>query len=380
MIPNADARRIFLHRHALTRNPSEPLADLIDRIGFVQLDSINTVERAHHMILSARRPGYRPDDLGKLYAKGGLFEHWTHDASVLPIHLFAHWKHRFAAAEARMRANWHQFPDGFQALLDDTLTHIAEDGPVLASEMGGEEPKNSGGWWNWHPSKTALEWLWRTGHLSIKGRQGFQKVYDLTERVIPQPFLSRTTTPQETLDWACNSALDRLGFATSGEIAAFWRAVTPAEAAAWCRAALHRGEIAETRVESADGSLRRHFTRGPMEAPDPPGRIRILSPFDPALRDRARAERLFGFHYRIEVFVPEAKRQYGYYVFPVMEGAEIIGRIDMKRQGTLNIRAFWPEPGIRMGKLRLARLEAELARTASKVGATGMTFAPDWLR
>ncbi len=376
MIPNATARRIFLDRHALTRNPTEPLAELIDRIGFVQLDSINTVERAHHMILSARRPGYKPDDLGKLYARGGLFEHWTHDASVLPIHLFPHWKHRFAAAE-RKRDRWQ---DLSQALLDETLAHIAEHGPVMAADMGGEEPKNSGGWWNWHPSKTALEWLWRTGHLSIKGRQGFQKIYDLTERVIPEPFLSATTTAQDTLDWACNSALDRLGFATSGEIAAYWRAVTPSQAADWCRAALHRGEIAETRIESADGTLRRHYTRGPLDAPDPPSRIRILSPFDPALRDRGRAERLFGFRYRIEVFVPEAKRQYGYYVFPVLEGAEIIGRIDMKRQGTLNIRAFWPEAGIRMGKLRLARLEAELARIARNVGATGMTFAPDWLR
>ncbi|MDH2326728.1 crosslink repair DNA glycosylase YcaQ family protein [Cereibacter sp. SYSU M97828] len=376
MIPNADARRIFLHRHALTRNAPGPLAGLIDRIGFVQLDSINTVERAHHMILSARLPGYRPDHLSRLYASGGLFEHWTHDASVLPIHLFPHWKHRFAAVEQK-RDRW---PNLSQALLDETLAHIAECGPVMAADMGGNEPKNSGGWWNWHPSKTALEWLWRTGHLSIKGRQGFQKIYDLTERVIPKPWRSATTTPQETLDWACNSALDRLGFATSGEIAAFWRAVTPAEAADWCRAALHRGEIAETRVESADGTLRRHYTRGPLDAPDPPGRIRILSPFDPALRDRSRAERLFGFRYRIEVFVPEAKRQYGYYVFPVMEGANIIGRIDMKRQGSLNIRAFWPEPGIRMGKLRLARLEAELARTASKVGATDLSFAPDWLR
>ena len=117
--------------------------------------------------------------------------------------------------------------------------------------------------------------------------------------------------------------------------------------------------------------------------PEPPGRIRILSPFDPALRDRARAERLFGFHYRIEVFVPEAQRRYGYYVFPVLEGARIIGRLDARARrdaGALHVRAFWPERGIAMGTGRAARLEAELDRLARFAGLDRVTREPDWLR
>lgn len=153
------------------------------------------------------------------------------------------------------------------------------------------------------------------------------------------------------------------------------------------RGALQRAEIVEVGIEGADGQVRRSFARpGIGEAadpPEPPGRVRILSPFDPALRDRNRAERLFGFHYRIEVFVPEAKRKYGYYVFPVLEGARIIGRIDMKadRQADrLAVRAFWPEAGIAMGAGRRARIEAELDRMARFAGVSRVELAGDWLR
>ena len=146
--------------------------------------------------------------------------------------------------------------------------------------------------------------------------------------------------------------------------------------------------LVEVAVEGHDGTLRRSFARPDVlaqaeAAPEPPARIRVLSPFDPALRDRARAERLFGFHYRIEVFVPEAKRQYGYYVFPLLEGDRLIGRIDMKADrgaGCLNVRALWPEAGTRWGTGRRARLEAELDRVARFAGCETVAYAPDWLR
>ena len=134
----------------------------------------------------------------------------------------------------------------------------------------------------------------------------------------------------------------------------------------------------------ADGKARHMWARpGLAEAPVPelPGRVRVLSPFDPALRDRKRAERLFGFHYRIEIFVPEAQRTYGYYVFPVWEGDGAIGRIDMKRSdGTLAVRAFWPEAGVRMGKGRMARLTAELERVAGLAGCGDIAFEDGWMR
>ncbi|MDZ4093276.1 MAG: crosslink repair DNA glycosylase YcaQ family protein, partial [Paracoccaceae bacterium] len=271
---------------------------------------------------------------------------------------------------------------------DEIRRRIEDHGPVTSSDVGQDETRGKGGWWDWHPSKTALEWLWRTGVLSITRRQGFQKVYDLTERVVPDVHRKAMPDTAETTDWACASALDRLGFATAGEIAAYWAAVTSVQARDWCRAALARGEIIEIDVEGIDGNLRRSFARPDVlaqarDAPEPPARIRILSPFDPALRDRNRAERLFGFFYRIEVFVPEPKRQYGYYVFPVLEGAGIIGRMDAKAfrdVGTLRVRAFWPEAGVAMGTGRRQRLEAELDRLCRFSGCDRVAFDPGWLR
>lgn len=395
VLPNPLARRLFLHRHALAEAPAGPgkgadLAALIDRIGFVQVDSINVVERAHHMILAARRPAYRPSALDRLHEKDrAVFEHWTHDASVLPIALFPHWKHRFRRYEETRAERWRAWlGDAHEGKLDTILDRIAATGPVTTSDVGEDEVRSKGGWWEWHPSKAALEWLWHTGKISVLRRDSFRKVYDLTERVIPSGYLNAETDADETTDWACNAALDHLGFATSGEIAAYWALVPPDAARRWCHDALARGEICEVQVEGADGSLRRSFARPDIlteaaAAPEPPGRLRVLSPFDPALRDRNRAERLFGFFYRIEVFVPEAKRQYGYYVFPLLEGARLVGRIDMKAfrdRGTLEVRALWPERGVAFGSGRLARLEAELDRMARLAGCERVQFLDGWQR
>lgn len=393
VLTNDIARRIFLDRHALAEPPTGPakgadLAALIDRIGFVQVDSINTVARAHHMILWSRRQSYQPQDLAQLLERDrALFEHWTHDASILPVALFPHWQHRFARDRARLVQRWTGWQRaGFHEKFDEVLTRVADHGPVTSAEVGEGEARGSGGWWDWHPSKAALEYLWRVGELSVTRREGFRKVYDLTERVIPAAWRGPAPDAAATLDWACTTALDRLGFATTGEIAAYWNAVTPDEARAWAEAAQARGEVCPVMVENADGSLRRHLARPGLwenPAPEPPARLRVLSPFDPALRDRKRAERLFGFHYRIEVFVPERLRTYGYYVFPLLEGAALIGRIDAKAhrdQNCLRVRALWPERGLRFGRQRQARLEAELARLARLAGVDRVEFAPDWLR
>ncbi|MEY4698571.1 MAG: hypothetical protein RIT14_2999 [Pseudomonadota bacterium] len=393
ILPNAVARRIFLDRHALADPPAGPaagadLAALIDRIGFVQVDSINTVARAHHMILWSRRPSYRPEALARLIEVDRLlWEHWTHDASILPVHLHPAWQHRFARDTERLHGQWQRwFRPGYEAQFDAILDRIARDGPVSSAEVGADEPRGRGGWWDWHPSKTALEWLWRTGKLAIARREGFRKIYDLTERVIPEAHRRAVLPAAELAGWACRSALDRLGFATPGELQAYWNAIRPDEAKDWARQARAAGRVVEIGVEGADGSVRRVLARPDLaaqEVAEPPTRLRILSPFDPALRDRDRAEHLFGFRYRIEVFVPEAKRQYGYYVFPLLEGARIVGRIDVKAwrdTGVLRVRALWPERGLRFGALRQARLEAELGRLAHFAGCDRVAFDPGWLR
>ena len=223
-------------------------------------------------------------------------------------------------------------------------------------------------------------------NFAVAARDGFQKVYDLTERALPDYCRAEAVSDEETVDWACRAALERLGVATSGEIAAFWDLVTPEEAKAWCLA--RKGdELEEVRVEGFDGKLRPAYVFADTDPGDglqePPKRLRVLSPFDPLIRDRKRTERLFGFHYRIEVFVPAAKRRYGYYVFPLLEGDNLIGRIDMKHErdkGALAVKGLWLEPKVKLSPARKERLEAELERQRRFTGAERVTFAKGWLR
>lgn len=389
-VSNRDARRIFMDKQGLGAAPhralgKDGLLDLIHHIGFVQVDSISTVERAHHHVLFSRNQTYRPEHLAALIEKDrALFEHWTHDASIIPSAFFPYWKHRFVRREAKMRENWRKWQgEGFDQAFEETYERIRANGPVMAREVKAEDHK-SGGWWNWHPSKTALEFLWHTGKLSIAARNNFQKIYDLTERVIPKEHYEAEVDHDTFVDWACRQALKRLGFATSGEIAAFFDLVTPQEARQWVES--HRDELEEAAIETVDGKQRASFAFADgLEAlrapPEPPARLRVLSPFDPLIRDRNRTERLFGFYYRIEVFVPEPKREYGYYVFPLLESDRLVGRIDMKadrKAGTLDVKRVWWERGVRTSSGRMERLEAELARLAKFTGVERVVYLDGW--
>lgn len=391
LISNEQARRIFMERQQLSLPPGRALTkagllQLIDDLGFVQVDSIATVERAHNMILFSRNQTYRREHLTALLEKDrALFEHWTHDASIIPSRFFRYWKHRFRRREPIIAERWKKWHgEDFDAAFAETFQHISQKGAIMSRDMKAEEHK-SGGWWNWHPNKTALEYYWHTGKLAIAGRVNFQKIYDLTERVLPPHHYEPEVSEAEFVDWACRNALQKLGFATSGEIAAFWDIVTPDEAKNWVKQ--HRDELVEVLIETADGSKPRPsfafagFTEDLGAIPEPPARVRVLSPFDPLLRNRDRAERLFNFFYRIEVFVPEPKRQYGYYVFPLLEGDRMIGRIDMKadrKSGTLEVRKLWLEKGIRPSAGRLEKLEAELLRVGRFAGVNKITYQSDW--
>jgi uncharacterized protein YcaQ len=388
------ARRIVLHLQGLSahsrRAPNDAtLLETIRQLGFVQVDSINMLERAHHMILHTRASGYRPAQLTRLLERDrALFENWTHDASVIPSAFYPYWMRRFEANRETLRARYSRWqgPD-FLRETDRVLDHIADKGPVLARDLSPDTRKGPGAWWNWHPSKTALEYLWRTGDLAVSGRDGFQKVYDLTERVIPQAHRETPAEHAELIDWSCRTALERLGFGTPGEIAGFWHHITAEEAKAWCEAELGRGAV-RVHVGQTDGKVRDLYARPDIEAlaaaaDAPPGQLRALSPFDPVLRDRKRLQGLFGFDYRIEIFVPAPQRTYGYYVFPLLEGDRLIGRIDMKADraaGTLRVTALWPEPGVRFGKARTARLEADLDRQRRLAGLERVTFEDGWMR
>jgi uncharacterized protein YcaQ len=392
LISNQAARRILLASLGLAEDPRRRLDGpgllrMVERLGFVQVDSISTVERAHHHILFSRSQAYRQPQLARLIEReAALFENWTHDASIIPSRFYPFWRHRFDRERESLAERWRKWRrEGFEDYLSHVLDRVTTEGPLMARDFGEETRKNSGGWWDWHPEKTALEYLWRTGALAVARREGFQKVYDLPERVIPEPHFEERSSYEDFVDWKCRNALARLRFATPGELAAFWGALNPAEAGAWCESQRDRA-ITEVRVESADGSKpRRAFAPLDLleqidDLPEPPPRIRALNPFDPLLRDRARLARLFGFTYRIEVFVPAAKRHYGYYVFPLLEGERLIGRIDMKHErqgdGSLTVKGLWLEPKVKMTRGRRDKLEAELERIRRFVGAHAVKFEP----
>ena len=389
-IAAGQARRLVLSLQGLAEAPRGRLSatgvvSLVERLGFLQLDTINTVARAHHMILFARHPGYRPELLREAQDRAELFEHWTDRiASLLPVGFYPYWRLRFAREQARVEARFKRwFGDGFALELDRLLERIRAEGAIRARDLEVERARPSGGWWDWHAGKTALEYLWHSGQLAVARRDGFQKVYDLPERVIPEAARRQQPSEAELVDWACRAALERLGVASPSELARFFGLISIAEAKAWSTRNLGGAAVPAT-LGSANGAApRKLFARPDIEEllqdlPEPRGRIRILNPFDPLLRDRDRLARLFGFDYRIEVFVPEARRKYGYYVFPLLEGERLIGRIDMKadRQGaTLDVKSLWLEPGLRLTRGRQRRLEAELDRVRRFIGADTVRFA-----
>ena len=391
----AQGRRLILDLQGLADPPHRRfgpggLLDLVTRMGFVQVDSIRTVERAHHTILHSRNRTYRPPMLDRLLVRDRkLFEHWTHDASIIPTAFYPVWRRKFRREAAALRAKyrrWHG-PD-FEAETGPLLDLIGENGPVRARDLERRPARNPRGWWDWHAGKTALEFLWRTGELAVTRRENFQKVYDLSWRVLPSDAFGDGPDAPAFVDWACRSALDRLGFGTAGEIAGYWNLVTTQEAAGWARARLGR-EVIEASVAAADRDSRprRLYARPDLEArlasaADAPPGLRALSPFDPAVRDRKRLRHLFGFDYRIEIFVAEAHRQYGYYVFPLLEGDRMVGRIDMtadRSAGTLSIRRLWLEPGIHLGTGRQQALEGLLNRVSRFAECRDVAYADDWL-
>jgi uncharacterized protein YcaQ len=385
ILPITSARRLLLGAQGLLADPAKrtttaSLQTLVERLGFVQMDTINVLARAHDLTLFSRLDGYRPEQLKLLLeSKRSLFEAFTHDASAIPTAHFPHWKPRFQRDRERLLAHawWqHHFrgTDGDQVVAG-VKRRITEEGPLRSSDF--EHPEKRGPWWGWKPQKAALDFLWRTGELVVPRREGFQKLYDLTERVFPEHHALPCPSAPEHLAWACTSAAERLWVFTPKELADFWASIEIVDAKTWCTAAQQSGHIVPVQVAGADGELRPAFALADWEQrlkklPEAPERTRLLCPFDPILRDRARALRRFGFDYRFEAFVPEPKRQFGYFVLPILEGDRLVGRLDPKLhrdRALLEIKGLWWEPGIKATKARKRELEEALQRMASFVGA-----------
>ena len=383
----SQARTLLMHAQGLLDDPTRPaspaeVSRLVRRLGFVQVDSINVVDRGHHLTLGTRLEQYRPAQLAHLLERRrSLFEHWTHDASVIPTTWFAHWKPRFRRfANSPRMDRWieRRLGDDPRAVIAHVERRLRREGPLMSKHFEAKGGHVRGSWWGWTPQKTALEYLWQTGRVAIAARQGFHKVYDLTRRVYPELCRLPSPRPAAHREWACWSAIERLGIATPTEIRHFWDAATPADAALWCRSAERAGRIVAVEVADAVGARpRRAFALADWQArveraPAPPPGLRLLSPFDPVIRDRRRLLRRFGFDYRFEAFVPPAKRRWGYYVMPVLEGDRFVARIDPKyhrERGALELKSVHWEPGIDPTRARRRDLEAALGALAERIGA-----------
>lgn len=385
-IPAAGAARLFLHAQGLLEDPARnaapaELRKTLDMLGFLQLDTINVLARAHDLILRARLEDYEPAQLAALVEKDKLlFEGFTHDASLIPLRWYAQWKPRFRRDRARMQAHawWQRHFRGTDgaAVVKGVRDRIAAEGPLMSKDF--EHPEKRGPWWGWKPQKAALDFLWRSGELAVPRRVAFHKVYDLAERVHPEAHAAPEPDRETHLAWACGEAAARLVVFTPMELAAFFEAIEVREARAWCEAEAAAGRLAAVRVGDASGARpQAAFALADWESrlrrtPGAPGGLRLLAPFDPVVRDRARCLRRFGFDYRFEAFVPEPQRVHGYFVLPILEGERFVGRLDAKThrdRAHLEVRGLWWEPGVKPSKARLAALDESLAKLGAFVGA-----------
>jgi uncharacterized protein len=337
----------------------------VRKLGCVQLDSISTVERSHRIALGARVGGYPEPAISRLLREGRVFEYWAHEACLVPVEDYP--MHRWRMARYAESHPWRgNVFEKEPELTQQVLREIGERGPLASRHFDGSGP---GGMWNWKPAKIVLEALHSAGRLAIAGRDGFQRLYDLPERVLPANVLDgRTPTDDEYVRWATLRGVEARGALTEAAVAEMWRL---------------RGGVARVRPHAdalaAEGKLRKVDVadgKAPLLLPagaEPAGRLPpalLLSPFDNLLWDRTFLERLFGFRHVIEVYKREHERIYGYYVLPLLRRDRLVGRADLKHdraEGVLRLKAFHPEPGTR-GKLDDC-LDAALVRLARVVGA-----------
>ncbi len=382
-ISNRDARRLWLSAQGLAAAPIGrlDLGDIITRLGFVQLDTIRVVARAHDHILWSRNQNYREPMLNRHMAEQRqVFEHFTHDASVIPMQFYPMWQRQFRRLEEKVRGwEWHRgmLGEGGREAIKD---RIRNEGP-LSTKAFDTKVRGNKAMWKRPPHKLALDYMWYAGELSTAHRENFTKHYDLSERVIPAQYRAQEHADEDQIDWLCRAALERMAFGSEGDIQRFWAAVNRAEVAAWTGA--RASELVPVEIQAVDGSWSSALALGDIEqrlqqAPAATTRLRILNPFDPVIRDRKRLSRLFGFEYTVEMFVPAAKRRWGYYVYPLLEGDRFVGRIEVKadrKARKLNVLQVWHEPGVKWTGARAGKLDAELDRMARFIGVDEVVWA-----
>jgi uncharacterized protein YcaQ len=378
-----EARRLALSASGLAsarpkRSGPGTLAAVADRLSMVQIDSVNVLTRAHYMPGFSRLGAYDRTLLDRAASgkKRRLFEYWGHEAALIRIDLqpSLRWRMERARAGIGIYGGLARFGRERREAIEAALAEVEKRGPLSAGELG-LSGRGAGGWWGWSDDKRAMEWLFWAGFVTTHSRRGFERVYDLTERVLPD-VTARPTPPegeaQRTLVMAAARAL---GVATTADLRNYWR-LPVADAQARVDELVEAGELLPARVE---GWRQSAYVAAsiPLRAPRPKAQA-LVSPFDPLLWERDRAERLFGFRYRIEIYTPAEKREHGYYVLPFLMGETMAARVDLKadRSGRkLVVKAAHGEPGVARGTTAAA-LGNELRLMAHWLDLDEVTVEP----
>ncbi len=350
----AEARRLALAAQGFggRRPDREPtgwdLRRVLKRVGLLQIDSVNVLTRAHYLPAFSRLGPYDIALLDRLShrAPRRLFEYWGHEASLLSVELqpLLRWRMDRAADDAwgGMRRIRRDRPE----LVAEVLEQVRARGPIAASELAEERPRRSGPWWDWSDTKRALEFLFWSGQVTAARRRRFERLYDVPERVIPSEILAAPTPdPADAQRELIRIAARSLGVAAERDLRDYFRLPT-AEAKLRVAELVEAGELVPVEVEG--------WGRTPAYL-DPRARVprridarALIGPFDSLIWERSRAERLFGFGYRLEIYVPAAKRRHGYYVLPFLLGDRLVARVDLKSDraaGILRLQALHLEPG-----------------------------------
>lgn len=318
----------------------------------LQIDTIHVVARSPYLVLWSRLGDYRPGWLDAHLAKGNLFEYWAHEASFLPIEDYPLLRHRMLDLNGKGWKYRHDWVEKNQDTIRHVLDVIREHGPVRSADFERLD-EGSGAWWGWKPEKRALEVMLTAGHLMVRRRETFQRVYDLRERVLPDwddSMLPDRETAERTL---VLQAAQALGVATTRWLADYYRTKTaetarrvdalvregklvPVEVAGWKEPAYAHADCMELIERAATGRIRPRYTT-------------LLSPFDPLIWDRQRTLTTFDFDYRLECYTPAPKRVYGYFTLPILHRGRLVGRLDPKAhraEGRMEIRSLHLEDGV----------------------------------
>ncbi|RMQ45398.1 hypothetical protein ALQ04_00639 [Pseudomonas cichorii] len=368
------ARRLALAAQGFTgRQPpgiikASHVTQLIRRLGVLQIDSVNALVRSHYLPLYSRLGNYSPTLLEQAAWSQGrhrtLFEYWGHEASLLPLELYPllRWRMRRAAQGEGIYKQLARFGLEQQPVIQRVLQAVHERGALGAGSLGSRQER-AGPWWDWSAEKLALEWLFAAGEVTVAGRRGFERLYDLPERVLPGAVLDQPEIHEaEAQRGLLLHAARALGVATEKDLRDYFRQ-DPLPSRLALAELVEAGELQTLRVA---GWKQAAFCPADLPAPRKVSASALLSPFDSLIWERARTELLFDFRYRLEIYTPQHKRVYGYYVLPFLHNERIAARVDLRAEraaGCLAVHAVHEEaPGLdEEGMQALARNLRQLA-------------------